>query len=178
MGSSETDAMNSARRSFFYIALLSCALTVASEVRAQAVNGPEPTWDRQVGLRIMEGQEDFIAQLSIVLEVPEAYSLVGLPTSQLPEPASGQSRPWIRSTVLPNGRTLVSLDATFSPPIQIPAYPLILTLRMPQPDELDGFVEINRLAAIRPNGKLIPPDDLGYDLLYQSSPNGVYKPLH
>jgi hypothetical protein len=169
------NAMRHARRSALRVALLCCTLAVTAQAFAQAATAP--TWDRQVGLLIVEGQDNFIAQLSIELEVPKSCSLVGEPTTQLPVPPPGQSRPWIRSAVLPNGRTLVSLDATFSPPIQIPAFPLILTLRMPHPDELDGVVELNRLGAFRPSGELIPPDDLGWDLVYQSSPDGVYEPL-
>jgi hypothetical protein len=167
--------MRKARSSALQVVLLGCTLAITSQAFAQEA---APTWDRQVGLLIMEGQQDFIAQLTIEIEIPSSYSLVGEPTSQLPVPAPGQSRPWIRSTVLPDGRTLVSLDARFSPPIQIPALPLIVTLRMPQPAALDGYVGLKRLGAFRPNGELINPDDLGWDLIYQSSPDGVYEPLH
>lgn len=173
----KTRAARSLRTSALQVALLCFTMSIPTEARAQATTAPEPSWNRQVGLFIMEGQQDFIARLSIELEVPKSYSLVGLPTSQLPVPPTGESRSWIRSTVLPDGRTLVSLDAKYSPAIQIPAFPLILTLRMPHPDELDGVVKLKRLAAHRPNGKLIPPDSLGWELTYQSNPTGVYEPL-
>ena len=135
-------------------------------------------WEREAGVRITHWPRALTTDIYVTVELPAAYVLVGPPTTQFTPKVGGGDRLTLETHDNGARGKLIVLEAHFVTPVQLPFYPIRFTVRVASPTLVPAPIDVQYIRVLLADGRVLPfKDELQWETLIQSSPDGNFEPL-
>lgn len=163
--------------SAFRLAALAFVLLAGGAAAAAQPVAPT-TFDREAGVRITHWPKVGATDVYLTVIVPPEFELIGPPRTQFkPSLEAGDE---LRLEAVDTGRhgTLVRLEAHFKTPVELPFYPVRFTVRVGYSAHVPAPIDVSYFLVLLADGNAVPArGELQWEVLIQSSPDGVFEPL-